>query len=489
MVLIKAHLQSVIAELDLSKKVWLAYSGGVDSHVLLHAASALRTTLPSLQMTAVHVNHGLQKEADAWAKQCQSVCQQLQVPCVVQSVEVNQSGGESIEAEARKARYEALASLLSEGDYVLVAHHKEDQTETCLLQLFRGAGVKGMSAMPVMKPLDKGVLLRPLLNVSKQTILDYAKEHQLKWIQDPSNAIEMFSRNFLRHQVIPLLQTHYPALDKAVNRTARHMAEAAILLDEVAGEDFARVFDVTSEALNIASLKALSHARINNVLRYWIRQQKMILPSEKKLQHIISDVLHAAPSAQPKVSWGEAVMCRYAGLLYLKREQRSVMAEGVLEWRDLALPLILPSGDVLEMVGVERFDAVDPAVKPRDDISDVSFSLRDDRRERSVIPRLDRGIQAEAFRWSNERISIRFRQSGEKLRLNGQQKTLKKLFQTWRIPTWERSSVPLLYLNDQLVAVIPHAIDDRFRVEAGEAGWVVTVSEKITHSGPHRRKA
>jgi len=149
----------------------------------------------------------------------------------------------------------------------------------------------------------------------------------------------------------------------------------------------------------------------------------------------------------------------------------------------------LPSGDVLEMVGVERFDAVDPAVKPRDDISDVSFSLRDDRRERSVIPRLDRGIQAEAFRWSNERISIRFRQSGEKLRLNGQQKTLKKLFQTWRIPTWERSSVPLLYLNDQLVAVIPHAIDDRFRVEAGEAGWVVTVSEKITHSGPHRRKA
>lgn len=253
----------------------VALSGGLDSTVLLHllASLAQREALPPL--FAIHIHHGLQAAADAWPAHCRALCERLGVPLQVEYVQVEP--GASIERAARDARYAAFAAALTAGELLLVAQHREDQAETLLFRLLRGAGVQGLAAMPATRPLGAGQLLRPLLNCSRAELQAYAEQQQLAWIEDPSNADSRFSRNYLRHRVMPLLQARWPQAAQRMALAAEHLGEAAQLLDELAQQDLraaqspSRFTWLNLASLYLPAIRELSVARQRNALRYWLR--------------------------------------------------------------------------------------------------------------------------------------------------------------------------------------------------------------------------
>ena len=218
-------IESALDQHKQPRHVYVAYSGGVDSHVLLHFCASIK--LLKDKITAVYVHHGLQAEAESWAKHCEKTAEGLGVDFLVLRVNAYAKSGESPEEAARNARYAALKSLMDADDMLLLAQHREDQLETVLLQLFRGSGLRGLSGMPERMAFGQGVMLRPLLNIPKQAINDYAQAHQLSWVEDPSNQSNDYDRNFLRNAVVPLLKQRWPAIDKTVSRSAKHCADAA----------------------------------------------------------------------------------------------------------------------------------------------------------------------------------------------------------------------------------------------------------------------
>jgi len=262
----------------------IALSGGLDSSVLLHllAGLAQREALPPL--SAIHIHHGLQMVADSWPAQCRRLCDALGVPLQVDYVQVQP--GASIERAARQARYAAFRTLLGAGEVLLAAQHRDDQAETLLFRLLRGAGVQGLAAMPASRSLGAGHLLRPLLSCSRAELQAYADEHRLRWVEDPSNADNRFSRNYLRHQVLPLLTRRWPQATASLARAAEHLGEAGQLLDELAQQDLQTAQGPCEHAwldlpnLSLAPLRALSDARQRNALRYWLRRLTPMPDSE-----------------------------------------------------------------------------------------------------------------------------------------------------------------------------------------------------------------
>ena len=230
-----AHLLQTLAPWR-NAPVWhIAFSGGLDSTVLLHLLASLAKTETFPPLSAVHVHHGLQATGDAWPSHCQSVCDRLGVPLRVMRVHVQP--GASLERAARDARYQAFTEVTGAGQVMLTGQHRDDQAETLLFRLLRGAGVRGLAAMAAHRPLAAGHLVRPLLDASRVELEAYAHEHQLRWIEDPSNADPRFSRNYLRHRVLPALTERWPQAVTSLARTAEHLSEAQGLLDELAVSD------------------------------------------------------------------------------------------------------------------------------------------------------------------------------------------------------------------------------------------------------------
>ncbi|OGT21840.1 MAG: tRNA lysidine(34) synthetase TilS [Gammaproteobacteria bacterium RIFCSPHIGHO2_02_FULL_42_13] len=388
--------------------IWIAYSGGVDSHVLLHAVCEWRKQYLNRTIHAVHVHHGLQADADKWVTHCDQVCQALQVGCTILYVDIEKTAKQSMEAEARKARYNALATLMQAGDVLLTAQHQDDQAETCLLQFLRGAGARGLAAMPQIMPFSRGYLVRPLISISKQEILDYAKEHQLRWVEDSTNLDEQFTRNFLRARIMPLLKSRWPNVPETIARVAAHSAETKNLLEDLAQTDLQQV--KSEYGLSVQRLRALSCARQKNLLRYWFYQQDYLLPSTIKLQHIINDVVMAREDATPCVQWSDVEVRRFGDDLYVMpvRDRHDVSVE--YSW-DGVEPLHVKTG-VLICQGARR------------------------------------------------NMTVRFRRGGEVCRLRGRTGTheLKKLFQEWQVPPWERDRVPLIFVDGQLAAIVGCAV-------------------------------
>jgi tRNA(Ile)-lysidine synthase len=252
----------------------IAFSGGLDSTVLLHLLATLANAESLPALSAIHIHHGLQATADAWPQHCQSVCDALGVPLQVKRVTVK--GGASLERAARDARYAAFSSLTQTNDVLMTGQHRDDQAETLLFRLLRGAGVRGLGGMPQQRPVGQGALVRPLLDVSRAELESYAQAHQLHWIEDPSNQDRQFSRNYLRHQVMPVLTERWPQAQASMARTAVHLREAQGLLDELAQIDLAQAQTVHEFAwlgvpsLELAPLAALSDARQRNALGHWL---------------------------------------------------------------------------------------------------------------------------------------------------------------------------------------------------------------------------
>ena len=436
-----------IKQFPSSPRLWIAFSGGCDSHVLLHALVQLKEQLPDTQILALHINHGLVNEADDWADHCQSVSDQLGVNLISVAVDAIPDRGEGPEAAARAARYHVFSEVLEPDDGLLLAHHEDDQAETLLLQLFRGAGVKGLSAMPVYTEFANGWLGRPLLSFSRQSLRDYASEHDLQWIEDPSNSSLVYDRNFLRQQIIPQLQQRWPALNTALSRAAGHQSSASLLLDQLAEIDRQVCQSEQLGCLRVSVLLALTTERRNNLLRYWIRQQGVLLPNTVHLARISQEVLLAGENANPEVNWANVSVRRYRNDLYLvvtdqKREQNQDTSQ-IFSW-DLHDPLNLNDGRVL-----------------------------------NVISGLEQGLRPDLAACGE--ISVRFRQGGETCRVLNRsaehRHSLKKLMQEWAIPPWKRDRIPLIYVGDEIVQVVDYCICEPWQNKPDEKGILITESD------------
>jgi tRNA(Ile)-lysidine synthase len=380
-------------------------SGGLDSSVLLHILHQAR---PATELRAIHVNHGLRPEAGQWARNCIDLCGRYGIEIEVLNVDAHPARGESPEAAAREARYGAIERLLAPGDCLLTAHHRDDQAETLLLQLLRGGGPAGLAAMPELAPFGPGWHLRPLLVFDRNILHQYATAAGLEWIEDDSNSELRYDRNFLRREIMPLLRGRWPALTQTLARAALHQAEAAELLEALAGLDFPQVHDPLRGTLAVSRLKLLSPARLHNVLRHWCRLHAALPPSAAVLQQIVG-AIGAADDRTPQVAWGSYEIRRHGNDLYLLDRITAPLADeyvwhlrnGGFSIPELKLKLYLPD---LLAAGLKLPEAT-------------------------------------------ETLHIRFRDCGERITLQGRDHThsLKKILQERTVPPWMRSRLPLLY--------------------------------------------
>ncbi|MBM4189344.1 MAG: tRNA lysidine(34) synthetase TilS [Betaproteobacteria bacterium] len=287
----------------------VGFSGGLDSTVLLHCLAGLRAPL-GLELTALHVHHGLQSEADAWAEHCAAVCADLAVPLAIERVRVVTTD-KGIEAAARDARRRVFAAQPAAA--ILLAQHRDDQAETFLFRLLRGAGTRGLAAMRPVTPITQGPdLWRPLLDTPRAEILGYAKDNALRWVDDPSNADAAYTRNFLRLNIVPALATRFPAVGAILARTAEQMAEDAALLDELAELDFEGACDAEG-GLSCLRLMALTPARARNLLRGWLARSGVFI-DRARLDDLLKQAL-SAPDAHPEIRIGERYLKRSRGFL------------------------------------------------------------------------------------------------------------------------------------------------------------------------------
>lgn len=429
------NLLARLRRLPACTRYWVAYSGGCDSHALLYALAQKRSELGGA-LAAVHVNHNLQPLASHWAQHCASVCAVLQIPLHLLEVDATPTPGESPEAAARRARYGAIASILEPGDGLITAHHQDDQAETVLLQLLRGGGPHGLAAMPAAAPFARATLLRPLLGFARAELVEYARELGLQWVDDPTNFDTGIRRNYLRHEVMPRLATHWPAAARSLTRAAGHFAEAAALLDAVAREDMGKIADSVPERISIAALRALDAARQRNVLRFWIQSLGLPLPEAVQLHHVLDGVLPAADDATPVVRWPGAEVRRYRDHLYAMQPLPEVDRTWTAAW-DMREPLPLPDGTRLR---------AEPATGT------------------GLLPQL-----------SAQGLRVAYRQGGEACRPRGgaHRRPLKKLLQEYGIPPWQRERLPLVLVEQSPASVAGLWYCEPWGAKAGEAGMKI----------------
>lgn len=430
------HLLAALKQLPVTHRYWVSYSGGCDSHVLLHALASLRPDLATIDIQAIHIDHSLHPKSQQWAQHCTNVAHALAVNCEVIRVDAKPAIGASPEAAAREARYNAIATLLQPGDVLLTAHHLDDQAETMLLQLLRGAGPAGLAAMAMCNPFAKAWLARPLLNIGHAQLVAYAQQHHLDWIDDESNLNTRFERNFIRHQVMPLLRQRWPAAAKTLARSASHSAEATRLLHELAASDLNTVRGEAPSTLSVSRLKQLDEARQRNVLRAWISEQNLPRPSTAKLKCLQQDMLHAAADRNPHVTWQGAQAHRYRDALYVMPAQANITSASIV-W-DINNALTLPNNGTL-------------------------------------IAQPTQGLGISRSLCAKHPVSVRFRQGGERCRLVGRlhSQSLKHLLQEHAIPPWQRNQIPLIYIGDKLAAVADKWICQPYQASADEMGLTI----------------
>lgn len=316
-----------------STSIFVGLSGGLDSVVLAHLLATCLPTDITQRLTLVYIHHGLQTEADQWQRACEQYARQLSLSFRAIRVDARATEGQSPEEAARIARYAAFAELMGPGDLLLTAHHQDDQAETVLLQLMRGAGVTGLSGMPEIRPHGQGQLVRPLLPWSRAQLEPYADTHALSWHDDPSNADSRFDRNFMRHQVLPLLRQRWPAASRVIQRSAAHLAATGTLVDTLLHRQLQAELRQHDGRLSIERLLSLGEAQAMQWLLGWCRLRKTDLPATVHLQRIWQDVLQAAADRQPQVSWGGWCMRRYRQHIYLLPMDRPVPGQGEYCWR------------------------------------------------------------------------------------------------------------------------------------------------------------
>lgn len=409
-------------------RILIAYSGGRDSSVLLHALAApaeLRSRL-----VAVHADHGLHPDSPRWAEHCGERAGALGVAFVLRKLKVAADSPEGMEAAARRARYQVLGDLLEPGDCLVTAHHARDQLETLLLRLFRGSGTRGLAGIREWRELGRGELRRPMLEESEAVLADYAGEHGLSWIEDPGNRDLDRDRNYLRRVVLPRIERRWPAAAETAARGGRRLAEDAELLDALAGLDRG---EAGSGPLPRERLSGLSPARQRNLLRVWWAEQTGQPPSAGVLERILSECLDAAPDAQPELRLGEWCLRRGPDALVLEPVAAGQSLPAGRKWPD-------PQDRPLELAGLGRLRLL------RDEGGEISPALLD------------------AELW------VGFRRGGERFHDGRHHRRLAEWLRGQRLPAHERDRLPLLWASGRLVAAGEQLLDPAWRRGPGQAG-------------------
>lgn len=419
---LRAYLPQPDKATALDNVWWIGFSGGLDSTVLLHALAQLN--LP-VSLRALHVNHQISPHADSWQQQCEQFCNQLGVPFHAEKVQVSNTG-KGIEDAAREARYKVFEQYVKPGDYLLTAHHSNDQAETLLLRLLRGTGPRGLAAIASERKLPSGgKLIRPLLHFSRTDLETYARAQPLSWVDDESNRDDHYDRNFLRNQVMPLLHTRWPVFMRKWQQTADLCAQQEALLAEFTQQDMVLAnvrTERVGQSIDLVWWRSLSRARRQNLLRYWLRRLDCELPETVHWQQLENQLFNAREDAQVKITWNKNSLQPYQGRLFL-------------------LPIELPAL-VLQFI----------AVIPLENTAEQYL--------RADLPD----------------VQIRYRMGGERCKPTGRQhsQTLKKLLQEYQLEPWLRDSVPLVYSGEHLVAVGDLWICDGYVAGAGEPALKLT---------------
>jgi tRNA(Ile)-lysidine synthase len=430
-----------------SARVVAGLSGGVDSVVLLDCLQRAARQ-GRFRLSALHVNHQLSPNAARWSAFCRRLCRARGIP--FESVKVDVPKRASVEAAARAARYAVFAHQPC--DCIVLAHHQDDQVETLLLQLLRGAGVKGLAAMPELRKgkgkREKGIssvvsrqsppsILRPLLDVTRGEILAYAKKHGLKWIEDESNLDTRFRRNFLRHDILPAIAHRFPSYRTTIARSAGHLAEAARLLDEVAASDAAA--HMAEGALAVEGLRRLPPARARNLLRYFLAQRGIDPPGAARLGEALRQALTAKQDARVAVDVGDARIMRYAGWLHVVRVADRLPPQFSRRWRGEAKLALPEAGGMLTLVGT-------------------------------------RGAGISVARLRSAAVTIRLRRGGERLQPDCRRprRSLKNLLQEARVAPWLRERLPLIFCGNVPAWAAGIGVDCAFQAQPGERALTAT---------------
>ena len=313
-----------------SCKLCVALSGGLDSVVLLHALAQLRGQQTGWQLRAIHVNHQLQTESAHWAELCVDWCVRLQVPCTVLRVQVDDIQHHGPEAAARKVRYRSMQAQLQSDEVLLTAHHADDQLETLLIALMRGAGLDGLAAMPTVISLGDARHARPLLGFTRNELQAWAAQQQLSYISDPSNEQTQFDRNYLRHEIIPRLKQRWPAAATTGTRSAGHLGEAQTLFDEYVQHDYLQA--ARANTLSMDRLQNWNSVRRRAVIRYWLQHNQVLMPSTRVLQALEHDMFNSAQDRVPCTRWGGYAVHRYQQHLYLEKHYVPEHLDDCLQW-------------------------------------------------------------------------------------------------------------------------------------------------------------
>lgn len=429
---------SLMQQLQQHRQFLVAFSGGLDSTVLLHQLVCWWRQEPGISLRAIHIHHGISQNADRWVEHCQQLCAEWQVPLVVERVTL-MPGGAGLEAEARAARYQAFREALLPGEVLLTAQHLDDQSETLLLALKRGSGPAGLSAMPVSATFADTQLIRPLLHETRATLLLWAQRYGLRWIEDESNQDDAYDRNFLRLRVLPLLNARWPHFAEAAARSAALCGEQEQLLDELLADELSRLLDVNG-SLAIDPLVSMSGPKRAALLRRWLAAMGATMPSREMLTRLWQEVALAREDASPCLRLGDFDVRRFQQRLWRVKALPG-QTDRQIEWQNLHAPLVLPDG--LGQV----------SLLPGGNIH---------------LPRAD------------EPVTIRFKAPGM-LHIVGRHggRKLKKIWQELGVPPWLRDTTPLLFYGDTLIAAAGRFVTQEGGCEAGagvQLSWQKTGS-------------
>ena len=423
----------------LPNKFCIAFSGGMDSTVLLHVMKNIIDE--KSQIRAIHINHNIVDNSKVWTRTCKSICKNFGIDIEIISLEVTHNGY-GLEAAARDERYKKLKEKLYENEYLLTAHHEEDQMETVFLRMARGTGLDGLQGINEKYSFGEGIIFRPMLEVSKTSVMDYAKEHQLKWVEDSSNQDTHFDRNFLRKKIIPQFRERWPSIASSVSRLSQLSAQNIKILNQIAEEDIGPIANMNE--LPLAKLLDKSFERANNMLRYIILANGMSIPSMKTLQDGLKEMLDPETD-KSVIAWKDYCIRKYKNHLYF-------LSNSDLEPNKVDVRIPWEIGKTVNLG--ENIGTIE-----------ATFIHGD-------------GLSIEKC---ENKLTISYRQGGELIKPIGHRinKSLKNLFQENQILPWMRDKIPLIYYQDELVSVADLWFNQNYVASQNEAGFVVNWHKKM----------
>lgn len=407
------------------KQFLIGFSGGLDSTALLLLFTKLRENRPHLQMRAIHIHHGLSANADSWTEHCKQICEQLNVPLIIEKVRVDTCNG--IEAGAREARYQAISQHILPDEILATAHHLQDQTETFFLALKRGSGLQGLGAMQLQSTVYNLPVFRPLLHFTRPELEQFVQATKLDWVEDESNRDSRYERNFLRNEILPELRQRWAHFDLAVQRSAQHCFEQQQLINELLADEFAQNFDKTDRSFSIQQFAQYSATKQKALLRLWLNEWQLPMPSLVQLEQIIQDVIFARSDSNPLFQLGEKVVRRHQQKLYLTPQFTDISTHKV----DIKIgeTVCLP-----------------------DNLGTLTLTQQADK---LLVQWKNKQLVTQKLPFTNSPIQIRFSYSS-KIRLTEKSanKEMKKIWQHFNVPVWQRQRIPLIFYGDKLKSAV-----------------------------------